>query len=478
MPSSDRRVLILGAGTAGAALARELASDSPADRLVGFLDDDPATHGRFVEGVLVLGPVSDLATVAAREAVTEALIAIPSAPGHRIRAIAALCRQAGLACRTMPGIIELLGRELASTHLRPVVLADLLRRMPVGCDEPPEAYLAGARVLVTGAGGSIGAELCRQIARARPEQLILLGHGENSIFEIACELRDAGAAGVTEVIADIRDEAAIERVFTHQRPTVVFHAAAHKHVPLMEGQPLEAARNNVFGTRVVLDAATRHETERFVLISTDKAVRPSSVMGSTKRLAERLVRHRGRATGRTMCVVRFGNVLGSRGSVLPRMERQILAGGPVTVTHPEVTRYFMTIPEAVFLVLRALGHGYAGGLYVLDMGAPVRLVDLAADLMRLVGRADAVPIVFTGLRPGEKLHERLWEFGAHVTRLADGLLKVEEPGSEEPDQEVEEQIERLAALVARGDEAAVRSCLRETSAREAVVVTQQAEESL
>lgn len=294
-------------------------------------------------------------------------------------------------------------------------------------------YVEGRTVLVTGAGGSIGSELCRQVARARPLSLVLLGHGENSIFDIQMELRERHPdLAVVPVIADIRDQPRIRRVFDRLRPDIVFHAAAHKHVPLMEENPEEAVTNNVLGTQHVLQAALAVGTQRFVMISSDKAVAPSSIMGASKRLAEMLVRNAAQATSRGYVVVRFGNVLGSRGSVVPQFKRQIERGGPVTVTHPDMKRFFMTIPEAVHLVLEAGGLGRGGELFVLKMGEPVRIADLAEDLIKLSGLTlDEVPITFTGMRAGEKLEEALWETGAvtESTRHSEVLRVIEPNGA-------------------------------------------------
>jgi FlaA1/EpsC-like NDP-sugar epimerase len=306
---------------------------------------------------------------------------------------------------------ELIGGKVSVNRLREVDITDLLRREPVTIDDRlVGSSLNGKRVLVTGAGGSIGRELSRQIARWRPSELVLLGHGENSIFEVMLELRDDfPSLSLHPVIADVRDAARLESVFTEYRPQVVFHAAAHKHVPLMEANVAEAVTNNVFGTRNLVETANRHEVERLVMISTDKAIRPVSVMGATKRLAEMIVLNAAHRTGRAYSVVRFGNVLGSRGSVVPRFKNQIARGGPVTVTHPEMRRYFMTIPEAVHLVLQSAAMGAGGEVFFLNMGQPVRILDLVEDLIRLSGFEPGrdIEIAFTGIRPGEKLIEEL-----------------------------------------------------------------------
>jgi FlaA1/EpsC-like NDP-sugar epimerase len=407
-----RKTLIIGAGDAGALVARELQKTSQLNWApIGFLDDDPAKQKHEIYGVSVIGKVADLASMLENREVDEVVIAIPSAPGRLVRQIADVCRKKGIPSRTMPGMYELIGGTVRVNRLREVDITDLLRRDPVTIDDRlVGSSLNGKRVLVTGAGGSIGRELSRQIARWHPSELVLLGHGENSIFEALLELReDFPSISLHPVIADVRDETRIESIFTETRPQVVFHAAAHKHVPLMEANVPEAVTNNVLGTRNVVEAANRHGVERLVLISTDKAIRPVSVMGATKRMAEMIVLNAAHRTGRAYSVVRFGNVLGSRGSVVPLFKKQIARGGPVTVTHPEMRRYFMTIPEAVHLVLQSAAMGTGGEVFFLNMGQPVRILDLAEDLIRLSGLEPGrdVEISFTGIRPGEKLTEEL-----------------------------------------------------------------------
>ncbi len=343
-----RNVLIIGAGDAGALVVRELQKNQQLGlRPVGYLDDDLTKQKRQIHGISVIGKLADLGRVLDHRRVDEVIIAIPSAGGTVVRLVTDICRLKGIPFRTMPGLFELINGKVSVNRLREVDIADLLRREPARIqDELVGAALSGKRVLVTGAGGSIGREICRQIARWSPQVLIMLGHGENSIFEAILELReDFPILPVQLVIADIRDKKRIQSVFTDFRPQVVFHAAAHKHVPLMEINVEEAITNNIIGTKNVVDAASAVATERLVMISTDKAVRPSSVMGATKRIAEMVVLDAAHRTGHAYSVVRFGNVLGSRGSVVPLFKRQIAHGGPVTVTHPEMKRYFMTIPE-------------------------------------------------------------------------------------------------------------------------------------
>jgi FlaA1/EpsC-like NDP-sugar epimerase len=412
----NKRALIIGAGDAGALVVRELQKSSQLNLTpVGFLDDDPAKQKHAIYGVTVIGKVVDLAAAIDQHGIDEVIIAVPSATGHLVRTVNDVCRLKGIPSRTMPGIYELIGGKVSVNRLREVDITDLLRREPVRVnDEAVGAALEQKRVLVTGAGGSIGRELCRQIARRNPSELVLLGHGENSIFEILIELQqDYPELILSPVIADIRNTERLTQIFQSHQPQVVFHTAAHKHVPLMEANVVEAVTNNVFGTRNVVQAALDHNVERFVLISTDKAVRPSSVYGATKRLAEMLVLEAAHESKRAFTVVRFGNVLGSRGSIIPKFKNQIANGGPVTITHPDMYRFFMTIPEAVYLVLQAASMENGGETFVLNMGEPVRILDLAEDLIRLSGLEPHrdISISYTGIRPGEKLTEELWDEG-------------------------------------------------------------------
>ena len=413
--AASKRVLVVGAGHAGTMVVREMERNPHLGMTpVGFLDDEREKLGKQIYGISVLGPTQSLESIAQAREIDEVIIAMPTAPGHQLRSIAEQCRQIGVASRTMPGVFELLDGNVSVSRLRPIEIADLLRRAQVMPELTASTYVKGGTVLVTGAGGSIGSELCRQVAGARPASIILLGHGENSIFDIQVELRERyPSVRVVAVIADIRDQGRIRQTFDRLRPTIVFHAAAPTHVPLMDDTPQEAVTNNIVGTHNVLEAAIEFGVERFVLISSDKAVSPSSIMGASKRMAETLVREAARRTSRGFAVVRFGNVLGSRGSVVPHFKRQIERGGPVTLTHPDMKRFFMTIPEAVHLVLEAGGMARGGELFVLKMGKPVRIVDLAEDLIKLSGfTLEEVPIVFSGIRPGEKLEEFLWETGA------------------------------------------------------------------
>ncbi|CAG0972178.1 O-antigen biosynthesis protein WbqV [Anaerolineae bacterium] len=431
----SERVAIFGAGDAGIAIVREM-QRNPRLGLepVVFIDADPLKQGNLILGVPVVGDRSILPQVVKTYDIQQAIIAIPSAPGKTIRDLTHLCQEINLPVKTMPGMSELLDGRVRVNQLRLVEIADLLRREPVETDLGEIAgLLQGKRVLVTGAGGSIGSELCRQIARCAPAEMILLGHGENSIFEILGELQSnhvhASMTCYHPLIADVRDRNRLRHVFSRYRPEIVFHAAAHKHVPLMEENLEDAVTTNVLGTRNVLAYVAETQVEHFVLISTDKAVNPTSVMGATKRVAELMVQAMARRTGRQFVAVRFGNVLDSRGSVVPLFKKQIARGGPVLVTHPEMRRYFMTIPEAVQLVLQTTVFGASGEVYVLDMGEPVRIVDLARDLIRLSGYdEDEIEIQFTGLRPGEKLFEELFLSEENYRRTTHSKIFVAQNG--------------------------------------------------
>ncbi|MEZ4731721.1 MAG: nucleoside-diphosphate sugar epimerase/dehydratase [Caldilineaceae bacterium] len=418
----EKLVLLYGAGGTGAKIAQEIQNNGQLQlRLAAILDDDPHKWGMQIYGTPVVGGREALLPFAQRVPIDRVIITMPTASGAAIRAIVKLCHQAGIKTQILPGFGDLINGAVTINSLRNVQIEDLLRRAPIQTDTAAVTHLLqGKRVLVTGGGGSIGSELCRQILRCRPAQLILVGHGENSIFETINELRrlqadlaatpGRRATVITPVIADLRFPKRILGVCQEHQPEVIFHAAAHKHVPLMEINPVEAITNNVLGTQILLAAAREVGVERFVMISTDKAVNPTNVMGASKRVAEFLVLQAARQSGRFYQVVRFGNVLGSRGSVIHTFKQQIAAGGPVTVTHPEMIRYFMTIPEAVQLVLQAAVSGAGGEVLMLDMGDPVRIVDLARDLIALSGLQveSDIAIEFTGLRPGEKLYEEMF----------------------------------------------------------------------
>lgn len=410
--TTRRRILIVGAGNAGEALLRELMrrKDS-AYRVIGFVDDDPVKHRMQIHGVTVLGSVDQLPQICRRYNVDEIAIAMPSASPRQLRHVVQMCQGTKLRFSTVPSVTDIVSGKLQVSQIRDVDINDLLGREVVQLDlEKIKAFLHDKVILVTGAGGSIGSEMCRQVCTFGPRRLLLLEQAENPLFFIERELRkqypDAALEGI---ICDITDRVRVNQIFEQYRPEVVIHAAAHKHVPLMELNPGEAIKNNVAGTRNLADASDAFGAEHFVMISTDKAVNPTSIMGSSKRIAEMYVQDFNRTSRTRFMTVRFGNVLGSNGSVVPIFKQQIAAGGPVTVTHPEMRRYFMTIPEASQLVLQAAAMGQGGEIFVLDMGEPVRIVDLARELITLSGfrPEEDIEIRFTGLRPGEKLFEEL-----------------------------------------------------------------------
>ena len=421
-------VIVLGAGNAGANLARELAR-SGEWRLVGLLDDDPAKQGREIYGHKVLGPISDLSRWATALRAEHAIIAIPSASVDAQRRVATLCVRAGVRAMVLPALTTLTQGQAFLSRVRQIDLEDLLGRDPVKIDMPHvEALLRGRVVMVTGAGGSIGSELCRQILRFAPAQLVAYDVSEFAMYRLTEELQDRFPdLSVVPIIGDAKDSLLLDQAMARYVPYIVFHAAAYKHVPLMEElNAWQAVRNNVLGTYRVARAAIRHDVKHFVLISTDKAVNPTNVMGASKRLAEMACQALQQSSGRTQFeTVRFGNVLGSAGSVIPKFQQQIGKGGPVTVTHPEITRFFMTIPEASQLVLQASSMGHGGEIFILDMGEPVRIVDLARDLIRLYGYTEEqIRIVFTGLRPGEKLYEELLADDETTTRTPHPKLRI------------------------------------------------------
>ncbi|MEJ5248424.1 MAG: nucleoside-diphosphate sugar epimerase/dehydratase [Caldilinea sp.] len=463
-------VLIVGAGDAGAMVLREIQNNRMLGlHVVGFVDDDPAKRRLSLNGVPVLGDRQAIPELVKRHNIDQVIIAMPTASGSEIRQIVRICEKAGIQPRTVPGLYELIDGTVRLSQIREVSIEDLLRREPIRTDTAAVAgLLRNKRVLVTGAGGSIGSELCRQILRCRPAELILVGHGENSIFEIYNELLIEnqrivkGEIVITPVIADIRFRERMMTLFQKHRPEIVFHAAAHKHVPLMEINPVEAITNNIFGTRNVVEAAQAVGVQRFVMISTDKAVNPTSIMGASKRAAELVVHKFGSHASGAYMAVRFGNVLGSRGSVLLTFRKQIAAGGPVTVTHPEMRRYFMTIPEAVQLVLQAAVLGKGGEVFLLDMGEPVRIVDMATDLIRLsgleVGRD--IEIVYTGLRPGEKLYEELFVPGEEYERTRHEKVFIANNASHFVPECLDETLAALEQAVQLNDRDAIVCCLK------------------
>ena len=405
--------MIVGAGEAGNTLLKELQNSKFVEQNVCCLvDDDPGKIGKYLRGVLVAGNRKDICRLAEEYHIDEIMIAIPSASHAEIQELLDICSQTSCKLKVLPGIYQLVNGEVSVSKLRNVEIEDLLGREPIDTQvESIMGYVSGKVVLVTGGGGSIGSELCRQIMRYQPRRLLIFDIYENCAYELETELKNkyGPEAPVITLIGSIRDKARLDEVFDTYHPSVVFHAAAHKHVPLMEISPAEAVKNNVFGTKNLLTSAAEHGVERFVQLSTDKAVNPTNVMGCTKRLCEMLIQTFSRATSMTCVAVRFGNVLGSHGSVIPLFEEQIKRGGPVTITHPDIVRYFMTITEAAQLVLQAGGLAKGGSIYVLDMGEPVKIMDLANRLIRFYGYEPGVnmQVKVTGLRPGEKLYEEL-----------------------------------------------------------------------
>lgn len=451
-----KRMLIVGAGQGGESVLREIKRNInlPID-VVGMIDDDTKKLGQIIHGVKVLGNIENVGKIAQQKAIDEIIIAIPSASGHEMRRIVKLCQNTQVRFKTLPGLQDIIGGKLVSLQLRDIAIEDLLRRPPAEINLAEiAAYVTGKTVLVTGAGGSIGSEICRQILPFQPEKMLLLGHGENSIFKTHQELLGNPALGNTcliPIITDIQDREKIGHLFTALRPDIVFHAAAHKHVPLMELNPEEAVKNNVLGTRNLVEAAHNTKVERFVMISTDKAVNPTSVMGASKRVAEKILKCFAKRSQTRFVAVRFGNVLGSRGSVIPMFKQQIEAGGPITITHPKMIRYFMTIPEASKLVIQAGAYGKGGEVFILDMGEPVRIMDLAEDLIRLsgleVGRD--IEIKITGIRPGEKLYEELLTASEGIAATRNSKIFIARP-EEVNEEELTAQVEKLVIAARAG----------------------------
>ncbi|KAF3890655.1 MULTISPECIES: polysaccharide biosynthesis protein [Nostocales] len=423
LSNSQERVLVVGAGNAGLSLVQEMQRNPQLGFYpVAFIDDDPQKLHTRIRGIPVVGDRNQIPEVVKSLHIHKVIIAMPTVAGHVIREIVNICKVTGIQTNTLPGIHEILNGRVRLDSIRDVRIEDLLRREPIQTEiARVSSFLKGKKVLIAGAGGSIGSELCRQIFQCSPAEMILLGHGENSVFNIQQELQQLVQVikndgkvqkyipRVFEFISDIRSYKRLKYAFEKYQPDVIFHAAAHKHVPLMELNPSEAITNNVLGTKNLLDLAQQYDVKNFVMISTDKAVNPTNIMGASKRVAEMLVLKAAKESGKPYVAVRFGNVLGSRGSVVPTFKKQIAAGGPVTVTHPEIRRYFMTIPEAVQLVLQATVIAHSGEVLMLNMGEPVKIVDLAKELIRLSGYEvnKDIDIVFTGLRPGEKLFEEL-----------------------------------------------------------------------
>jgi FlaA1/EpsC-like NDP-sugar epimerase len=436
-----KRVLIVGAGQGGESVLREIKRNLNLPiNVVGMVDDDEKKHGQIIHGSPVLGGCSEIDKFVVKFNVDEIIIAIPSASGNELRRIVKLCQDSRVRFKTLPGLQDLIGGKLVGLQLRDIAIEDLLRRPPAEINLAEiAAYITDKIVLVTGAGGSIGSEICRQILPFQPSVLLLLGHGENSIYSSQQKLMGSPELGNTvliPLIADIQDKNKIGQVFNAHNPEIVFHAAAHKHVPMMEINPEEAIKNNVIGTKNLVEAAHNSKVERFVMISTDKAVNPTSIMGATKRVAEKVLKSFAKKSSTRFVAVRFGNVLGSRGSVIPLFKNQIENGGPITITHPKMIRYFMTIPEASKLVVQAGAYGKGGEVFILDMGDPVRILDLAEDLVRLSGLevGKDIEIKFTGIRPGEKLFEELLTASEGITATRNRKIFIARP--EEVDDEI------------------------------------------
>ncbi len=415
-PTKRRPILIIGAGDSGEAILNEMIrSPELAYRPIGIVDDDPGKQGLIIHGVKVLGTRQQLKKLISKHQIEEVIISIPSASREVIRDIFFQCRELGVRCKTLPGIYQIIDGTVSVSQIREIGVEDILGREPVKVELKEAAgYIADRAIMITGAGGSIGSELCRQISRLQPSSLIMVDQGESSLFDIEQEIRNSDYhINTIPVIADITDRDSIARVFDSYKPAVVFHTAAYKHVPMMELNPVEAVKNNLFGTKTVAEIAIQFKVDRFVSVSTDKAVEPVSIMGSSKALVEKLVQFLSGGSSTRFMIVRFGNVLDSSGSVVPIFKKQIAQGGPVTVTHPEMTRYFMTIPEAMQLVIQAGAMGKGGEVFVLDMGEQISILELARNLIKLSGLEPEkdIPIEFSGIRPGERLHEKLlWDY--------------------------------------------------------------------
>jgi len=459
-----RRVVVFGAGDAGELIVRDMKNNAWYGlQPVGFVDDDPAKLGRRIHGVPVLGTRNEIGQILKRARADEVLLAIPKADPATVRSIVRTLEPFRIPIKTLPNLRDIIEGKVQVQQIRSLAVEDLLSRAPVGLDRlPVKQLIAGRRVMVTGAGGSIGSELCRQIIGLKPASLVMFERYENTLHAVRLELEDRrGGIGLHPVIGDVADPARVNEVLRMHQPEIIFHAAAHKHVPLMEENPCEAIKNNVRGTRVLAQAAEAHGVDRFILISTDKAVNPTSVMGASKRLAEMVIHAVGQGSGTSYSAVRFGNVLDSNGSVVPRFVEQIRRGGPVTITHPEMKRFFMLIPEAVQLVMHAAAQAESGATYVLEMGEQVKLVDMARDLIRLSGFVpeEEIPIVFIGLRPGEKLYEEL--IGVNETAGPSAVEKIMRVTSRTPPSaELFINLERIERQAATGDVAAVLGSLK------------------
>jgi len=452
-----QRVVVLGAGAAGDMVVRAMQSHGLADYTpVALLDDDPFKQGTTLRGVPVVGPIREIGRVARETGAEAVVMALPSASTSEIYKVIRHCRATSLPLKTTPDLARFLAGEYTAPPLTDFRLEDLLHRRPVPVDEPAiREYVSGRTVLVTGAAGSIGSELCRQLIEHKVRRVLCLDRDENGLFRLEHDLRQrAAAAEVVPILADVRERDVLERIFAAERPEVVFHAAAYKHVPVLQCNLVAAVRNNVQGTLNIVETADRYQVSECVLISTDKAVNPTSVMGASKRVAERIVRNGNRDSGTCFSVIRFGNVLGSNGSVVELFQKQIRAGGPVTVTHPDIERFFMTIPEAVHLVLFAATMGQGGETFILDMGKPVRIADLAHQMIRLSGLTPEVDVAvqYTGLRPGEKLYEELWTDAEQPQPTGHAAI-LRAPGREGLSETQELELVRLLSAARRLDEA-------------------------
>lgn len=466
----SKRVIIVGAGDAGEKMLREILENYQLDyQVVGFIDDDPAKQGRSIHGVRVLGDVKKMPKIVGKKDIREILIAIPSASGNQIRSIVEICRKCDASYKVLPGIGELIDGKVSIKMLRDVNYEDLLGRSPVSLDVGSiSKYLDGKTILITGCGGSIGSELCRQVIRFNPRCLILLDASELNLFNIQMEIKNTKLSCRHEaVLGHVQDKVLMHDIFKKYRPQVVFHAAAYKHVPMQERNPWEAVFNNIIGSRVAMEVSLEHSVECFVLVSTDKAVRPSNVMGASKRVAELIMQSKQNHVTRFIAV-RFGNVVGSSGSVIPVFRKQIEQGGPVTVTHPDVSRYFMTIPESSQLILQAAAMGKGGEIFILKMGTPVRIADMARDLIRLSGKEPDrdIDIVYTGLREGEKLHEELITEGEDILPTGHEKIMVLRSGNPADEmtaiaRKLDDNIEELLTFSSNHDAKAIKKKLKE-----------------
>ncbi len=457
-------VLMVGAGGAGNMLVREIRNSSHVNkRVVCIVDDSKAKQGSYLHGVKISGDRNDIPRLVKKYQVDEIMVALPSAPAKEIKQILDICKETGCEMKRLPGVYQLVNGEVSISTLKEVEVNDLLGREPVKVDLSSILdYVAGKTVLVTGGGGSIGSEICRQVAQHNPKRLVIVDIYENTTYDIQNELKQKfPELELTVLIASVRNTKRMDLIFEKYRPDIVYHAAAHKHVPLMEDSPNEAVKNNVLGTLKVVQAADRWRVKRFVMISTDKAVNPTNIMGATKRICEMIIQTYNNRSRTEFVAVRFGNVLGSNGSVIPLFKKQIAQGGPVTVTHPDIIRYFMTISEAVSLVLQAGAYAKGGEIFVLDMGEPVKIADLARNLILLSGHkpGEDIQIAYTGLRPGEKLYEEMLMEEEGLQDTANKLIHIGKPIKMDEEHFLM-QLENLAAYVVKEPED-IRKCVQE-----------------